>query len=246
MGEYLFQEDTLREIAGLLRGVSGSAAPATIQTLAQNADEAWQKGYGTLCSLLNRSLETIEIPEEVTQIGYYGLGKCEALEWITFHDGITAFEFGAFDGCINLRCAALPEGLKVIKNYGMRDCKALDLTSLPDGLEEVYNNAFAGSGLKLDHLPSRLRSIRLSAFENCTGLCITEIPSGVTAIGGKAFKGCTGIQELTFLGTPDSIGVDAFTGTSIRVLNVPWSDGQVANAPWGATAAIISYDCKGE
>ena len=39
----------------------------------------------------------------------------------------------------------------------------------------------------------------------------------------------------------------AFTGCDkLTTINVPWSEGEVANAPWGATNAVINYDYKGD
>ena len=87
-----------------------------------------------------------------------------------------------------------------------------------------------------------LRVVGANAFRNCP-LTITELPSGITTIGNSAFQNCTSLTELTFLGTPTSIGATAFQGcANLATVRVPWAEGAVANAPWGATNATITYN----
>jgi hypothetical protein len=57
------------------------------------------------------------------------------------------------------------------------------------------------------------------------------------------FEYCSGITTLTFKGTPTSISNKAFSSCSkLKTINVPWAEGAVANAPWGATNATINYN----
>ena len=52
--------------------------------------------------------------------------------------------------------------------------------------------------------------------------------------------------SLTFEGTPENIGASAFAGcNNLTTINVPWAEGAVANAPWGATNATINYGHTG-
>lgn len=51
---------------------------------------------------------------------------------------------------------------------------------------------------------------------------------------------------MTDKGTPTNLTSEAFKNcTNITTINVPWSEGAVANAPWGATNATINYDYVG-
>ena len=48
---------------------------------------------------------------------------------------------------------------------------------------------------------------------------------------------------LTFQGTPETISKTAFRYCdNLTTINVPWAEGAVANAPWGATNATINYN----
>ncbi|MCI5678722.1 MAG: leucine-rich repeat domain-containing protein [Bacteroidales bacterium] len=119
---------------------------------------------------------------------------------------------------------------------------------LPDGMTEIGDYAFYGcASLALTTLPEGLTSIGELAFYNCTSLALTTLPEGLTSIIERAFYNCTSLEKLTFKGTPTTIRIDAFKGcTNLTTINVPWAEGAVANAPWGATNAVINYNYTGE
>ena len=125
-----------------------------------------------------------------------------------------------FNNCNYLLNIIMPN-VKRIEWMAFNNCTNLAITSLPDGIE------FIGDG----------------AFFNCTNLAITSLPSGITTIVSSAFYGCTNLTSLTFNGTPTRIDRNAFYGcTNLTDIYVPWSEGAVANAPWGATNATIHYN----
>ena len=95
-------------------------------------------------------------------------------------------------------------------------------------------------------LPSKLTKIRKYAFYSYSTLNSIEIPGTVTIIGSNAFYSCTGLEDVTFKGTPTSIDSTAFTNcTNLTIIRVPWSEGEVENAPWGATSATLVYGYTG-
>lgn len=97
--------------------------------------------------------------------------------------------------------------------------------------------------LRLSKLPETTTEIGEYCFYGCTGITISEIPAGVTVINNSAFTGCTGITSLTFKGTPTSIPGWVFgNNPNLKNIYVPWSEGAVANAPWGASYATIHYN----
>ena len=135
-------------------------------------------------------------------------------------------------------------GHTVIRNNAFYGCTNLALTSLPSGITSIGNSAFNGcTNLALASLPSGLTSIGITAFYKCTNLALTSLPSGITSIGDYAFFNCTNLTSITFEGTPITISSKAFNGCiNLTTINVPWAEGEVANAPWGAANAIINYN----
>jgi hypothetical protein len=114
---------------------------------------------------------------------------------------------------------------------------------LPDGLTTISGAAFYQCGnITLKKLPEGITSIGNNAFNGCTKLALAELPSGITSIGTKTFYACNGLTTLTFNSKP-TIASDSFSKcTNLTTINVPWAEGEVANAPWGATNATINYN----
>ena len=143
----------------------------------------------------------------------------------------------------------IPSDLTSIGKYAFYNCNKLALTSLPAGVTSISDYAFFNCvPLALTSLPAGVTSIGQLSFYNCNHLAITSLPAGVTSIGPSAFQNCKGIKKVTFEGIPTGmISSSAFTGcTNLTVINVPWAEGAVPNAPWGATNATINYNYTGE
>lgn len=191
------------------------------------------------------------VPKSITKIGDQAFSACERLNSVYFED-VNAIEFGE---CVFGYCTAIdfPEtvfaGAKIPKG-AFEDCHTIDhlWVSNESSTSEFEN----------------LSTIEKGAFKMCTGLDSTWIynedgstdsyygllfPASLKSIGSNAFWGCYGIQRIRFLGVPDTIDADAFhhmqpfVGThNVKDIYVPWSEGAVANAPWGADNATIHYD----
>jgi hypothetical protein len=142
--------------------------------------------------------------------------------------------------------AVLPNATK-IKAYAFQQDRSLVNISMPKVMI-IGNNAFYQCyKLAITELPSGLTSIGNSAFRECIGITITELPSGLTSIGTNAFFGCSGIKSITFKGTLSSLNSNTFINcTNIKTINVPWAEGAVSGAPWGANSATINYNYTGE
>lgn len=139
----------------------------------------------------------------------------------TLPGDLTTIGYSAFSGCPNLALTSLPSGVTSISDYAFNNCPNLALTSLPSGITRIGYYAFNG----------------------CRNLAITRLPPGITNIGFGVFANCTGLTSITFEGNPKTIHSSAFNGCSnLTTIYVPWSQGQVANAPWGASKATIIYD----
>ena len=85
--------------------------------------------------------------------------------------------------------------------------------------------------------------VRDGAFVDCTSLALTSLPASLTSIDKRAFQNCTSLTSITFKGTPTTVVSSAFDGcTNLTDIKVPWAEGTVPNAPWGATNATITYN----
>lgn len=97
--------------------------------------------------------------------------------------------------------------------------------------------------VEISELPEGLIRIGETCFYGCPKVTIKTIPKGVQYIEGAAFFGCTGLTSVTFKGTPKSISDTTFGECdNLTEIKVPWAEGAVKNAPWGATNAKITYN----
>lgn len=173
-----------------------------------------------IIALAERTVTDFTIPDGCKAIGNSFFRTCRQLVNVTIPDSVTSIGSNAFESCWNL-----------------------GLTKLPDGITHIGDTAFASiNNLKLSCLPESLEHIGKTAF-GYSGLSIEEIPKNVISIANGAFNGCTKLTTLTFKCANPTIGATAFQNcTNLSTINVPWAEGEVANAPWGAVNATINYN----
>ena len=141
----------------------------------------------------------------------------------------------------------LPSDLTKIVDYAFYEFHSLALTSLPAGVTSIGTYAFYNcKNLALTSLPAGITSIGNSAFANCSKLALTSLPAGLQIIKDYAFSVCSGLTSITFEGTPRSIGSCFGNCSNLTTINVPWAEGAVSGAPWGAKNATINYNYTGE
>ncbi|MBR2952191.1 MAG: leucine-rich repeat domain-containing protein, partial [Clostridia bacterium] len=115
---------------------------------------------------------SIEIPANVTSIGY-----------------------GAFENCSGLMSIKLP--FVGAENDGTGNTRFGYIF----GASYYYDNDdYVPASLK-EVIITGGTSIGSYAFYNCSGLTSIEIPASVTSIGDKAFYGCSSLTSIHFGGT---------------------------------------------
>jgi hypothetical protein len=198
--------------------------------------------YAFYSEWLNK-IKTINLPDNLTRIGAHAFDSCNRLSLTYLPEAVTHIGSYAFYYCSRLALISLPVGVTYIGPYAFSHAMDLALTSLPEGVAVIEANAFENTNICLTSLPENLTQISQRAFNGCTDLAITSIPASVTHINLEAFCYCKDLTTITFEGTPKLIAGSAFQDcTNLTTINVPWAEGAVANAPWGATNATINYN----
>lgn len=271
VAENIKKDVNIGGVVGTLEEVpTGQYITETYNPVNGEAVSATLHGYTTVPSrqfVEQKSLASVMLPSGLTAIGGYAFSGCVNLNFTSLPSGLTTIGGGAFQNCARLSLTSLPSGITDIKNYtfsgcvnlalielpsgltrigegAFSNCKRLSFTSLPSGLTAIGSYAFnVCDNLTLTSLPSGITSIGNYTFGNCKNLAFTKLPSGVTSIGSYAFLSCISLTSITFEGTPTSIDSTAFNNcTNLTDIKVPWAEGAVANAPWGATNATITYN----
>lgn len=210
------------EIAG--KDAEIAALEAKIVELNGKIETARADALAVFASVIDRSAVNPELPEGLTKIGDSALQYCYLLQGITLPDAVTNIEKSAFAYCNKLSKVELPESLTSIKSDAFSGCNSLRVLELPSQLESIGDRAFANGSL-----------IQI------------EFPASLMTLGSNVFMNVRSLHTITFKGTPTTISVNAFSGMNASPLtvNVPWAEGEVSGAPWGARNATINYNYTG-
>jgi hypothetical protein len=120
----------------------------------------------------NTMVESVVIPDTVTQIGGF-----------------------MFDGCVNLKSIKLPENLQDMWQYAFART-SIEAIEIPGTVKSIAPFTFYDSKeLKKVVLNEGTRRIMGSAFKGCTALTDVYLPASVEHIHQDAFLGC---GEITF------------------------------------------------
>lgn len=135
-------------------------------------------------------------------------------------------------------------GLTAIKKYAL--CNATWLVDLviPSWVLSIETYAFYYACKGTLNFAEGCTSIANNAFQR-SEIQYLYLPASMSTIGSQAFANAATLTAVTFRGTPTTIASNAFSSTSrLKNIYVPWAEGQVANAPWGATNATIHYNSE--
>ena len=139
-----------------------------------------------------------------------------ALETAILPNTLTTIGIGSFENCTSLTLTTLPDTVTTINDNTFNNCTSLSLTTLPTSLITIGNNAFSETAMAGE----------------------IHLPNTVTTIGDNIFSN-TGITDIIFDGTPTTISSNAFSNiSSLETIYVPWAEGTVTGAPWGAGSNV--------
>jgi hypothetical protein len=138
-------------------------------------------------------------------------------------------------------------GLTEMKDHSIYTQSNLERLSL--GVEKIMTYAIYNcANLTEINLLEGLKTIESMGIMQCGKISSIVLPSTLQSLGYSSLTGCSGLKTVTFLGKPTEIG-SMFNSTalpsSVETINCPWSEGEVAGAPFGATSAQINYNYTG-
>lgn len=187
----------------------------------------------------------ITLPASVTSMETYTFSGSTSLKNLDMSlcTRLTSIPQYLANGCTKLETAILPDNATSIAGNVFQNDSVLTTVHLPNNITSIPTYCCGGcSALSTITLPPNITSIGTYAFQT-SGLTSVTIPQTVTTISTSAFASCSKLTEVHFLGTPATIATNTFNNSkNLLDIYVPWSSGQVAGAPWGATNAQIYYN----
>ena len=166
------------------------------------------------------NIESVSIPESMTNIGDYAFYGCSTLNKITFakNSKLTTIGEYAFTDCVSIATITLPNSLKVIGANAFERCNGIKQIAIPKSVETLSANAFRDC-LTLKTVTfsnnSSLSTIGTEAFCGCTALSTVTLPEGLVGVSSSAFFGCSNLASLTLPTTLVDIEPYAFYGCAI-------------------------------
>ena len=161
-------------------------------------------------------LKTVEVPDNVTEIGIFAFSYCTKLERVTLPDSIKEIRMGAFYDCQNLKDIKLPEKLEIIRNDAFSNCKALTDVKLPNGVKIIEKGTFAEcTSLENLQLSNNTTEIEEIAFNDCISLKSVYLPDSIKTIGSAAFYNCSSLAKVNMPEGIESVGGNVFDGTEV-------------------------------
>lgn len=145
----------------------------------------------------NGKSKKVEIPASVdgaaVTVIERDLFKESDIESVTIPDSVTEIQDYAFARCNSLKEIVIPEGVKTIGSHAFWYCENLEKITLPKTLKKIGPYAFSASGITSIVIPETdnvLSTLDEYLFFQCPKLAEVTIPLSITGIAETAFNEC--------------------------------------------------------
>ncbi len=161
-------------------------------------------------------LQSLNIPNSVTEIGAYAFEDCIGLTSVTIPNSVTTLGICAFRRCSGITALHIGNGITTIESGTFCGCTGLTSLNIPNCVMEIkgtflYDGAFEKcTGLTSVTIPNSITNIGYHAFRFCSRLTSVTIPNSVTNIGCEAFCSCRGLTSVTIPNSVKTIGSGVF------------------------------------
>lgn len=198
----------------------------------------------------NEKMTTVNFADTVTEIRDNAFKGCSSLNLTELPESIKTIGTEAFHECINLSITKLPDSCEYLGVRAFYGCDGLTSVKLNYGLKEIRGSAFGYcENLTISQIPDSVEYLFVEAFEGCKTSSHIKLPKSLKYLGPYVFGFCQQLTSVTFQCIPtEHFDTSAFRARNylwdspIKHIYVPWSEGEVKGAPWGAKSATVHYN----
>lgn len=164
-----YVDDAFAEI----EGAEGYGTRGLEYTLSTDGTTYSCKGIGTATDVKHLVIPYTYKGLPVVSIGLTAFQNNTVIESVSIPDSVTNIETGAFAKCSNLRKVTVGNGLFVLGKRAFQECASLTEVILPEGLVTIGLNAFVKcTALERVYIPKSTTAVGTTQFTNCTNLTV--------------------------------------------------------------------------
>lgn len=177
--------------------------------------------------------ETYTIPSGVTTLGSNSFSNLQNLKHLIISDDVVSADNAVSSN--SLLTITIGSGMENLGSHPFEDCRYLTTITV----NEQNQTYCSKDGVLFDKNITQLLCYPRKKPETSF-----IVPATITSLTQYSLYYAENLTEITFEGTPNSIENYVFS-SSVTTINVPWAEGAIANAPWGASGATINYNYTG-
>lgn len=227
IGDYAFEGAGLTEIripatVTMIRtGILKNCKKLTQIYLDTNNDtltrQIWDEAFMG-CS----ALQTVDIPDQFSQLGKSVFRDCTSLEQVTLSSKIQNVGNRAFMGCTSLARVDFTAESVWISDEAFKNCTSLKFFLPNTVVTSIGVEAFSGCTALFNVVfQDGLQKIGNNAFENCSSLSLITLPDSVTTFGVGVFLQCEALEQIHLPKNLKAIPSSTFSGCSLKKISIP-------------------------
>lgn len=188
----------------------GDYAFNAIKLASVTFDEGFAKLSIGECAFMTTAITAIKLPYRVNNIGPGAFLRSD-LETINWPENVSEISERCFYLCSCLKSIKIPFGVTSIGQQAFENCRNLITVEFPSSLKDIKRWAFFLTGIESLKIPEGVSVLGPEAFESCGSLKSVSLPSTLTKIEKCCFQGCDALNLVECAApVPPECGVSVF------------------------------------